>query len=233
MGDPGDDGPERREAATARRVYRSALRARQARETHEQIVVAAEQLFAAQGYAATSLAQIAQLAEVSVESVAAHGPKRSLLLAALDLALGPAGSEGVDAVAEACRRPDPDVAVEALAELVLARHARSSGMWRALAAAAPGDPELTAVHQEVTSRRRATSRTVVHELAERGLLREDRSPEELADVASLLAGPESYQLLVRELGWSDQQHRAWYVDSMRRLVLRQHGTDGPRPRGFG
>jgi AcrR family transcriptional regulator len=212
------------QTASARRVYRSALRARQAQQTREDIVEAAEQLFAARGYAATSLAEIAQLAEVSIESVAAHGPKRSLLLAALDLALGgqPAvadASEHLD-LAATCRRPLPADVLAGLADLLLARHARSAGMWRALVAAATGDPELAAVQQEVSRRRCEVSLTAVRLLAERGLLREDRSVEELADTATLLAGPEAYHLLVRELGWSEGHHRAWYVDSMRRLLLR-------------
>ena len=82
----------------ATRAYRSELRARQAGETRQRIVRAAAQLFAELGYARTTLKAIAERAQVSPETVTAHGPKTALMRAATEL-LG-LGTEGVDDTTE-------------------------------------------------------------------------------------------------------------------------------------
>ena len=69
-------------------MYRSPVREQQARETRARILDAAGTLFAEHGYAGTSLAAIGRAAGVATETVAANGPKRALLMAAFELALG-------------------------------------------------------------------------------------------------------------------------------------------------
>ena len=61
-----------------RRTYHSTRRTQQASQTQRDIVEAARQLFLKQGYAATSIAQIALTAGVSVEAIyATFGSKRA------------------------------------------------------------------------------------------------------------------------------------------------------------
>ncbi len=66
------------------RRYRSELRRQQAEQTRERIVAAAAELFAAEGYARTTLAKIAAAAGVSTETVQTHGPKAALMVAAVE-----------------------------------------------------------------------------------------------------------------------------------------------------
>src|SRR3954451_15005014 len=66
------------------RVYRSELRQQQAEQTRSRILTAAAELFAADGYARTTLAKIAAAAGVSPETVQGHGPKAALLVAAIE-----------------------------------------------------------------------------------------------------------------------------------------------------
>ena len=68
------------------RPYRSTLREQRAAATRLRVVRAAVELFSHQGYAATTFAQLARAAGVSVETVRKHGPKSALLRAALELA---------------------------------------------------------------------------------------------------------------------------------------------------
>ena len=68
------------------RPYRSDLRQRQAAETRLRVVEAAVSLFGRQGYRATTFAQLAEEAGVSVKTVQEHGPKSALLQAAVELA---------------------------------------------------------------------------------------------------------------------------------------------------
>ena len=73
------------------RRYKSVLRTEQANATRHRVLEAAGHCFAAKGFTATTLGAIAAEAGVSVETVQSHGPKRRLLLAALETA-----SAGVD-----------------------------------------------------------------------------------------------------------------------------------------
>src|ERR1700754_3430673 len=68
----------------APRAYRSQLRQQQAEATRSRVLAAAAELFAAEGYARTTLAKIAAAAGVSAETVQGQGPKAALLMATID-----------------------------------------------------------------------------------------------------------------------------------------------------
>jgi AcrR family transcriptional regulator len=68
-----------------RRQYQSPVRDEGARQTRQAILAAARELFVAQGYAATSLAEIAGAADVARPTVfAAFGSKPAILRQLLD-----------------------------------------------------------------------------------------------------------------------------------------------------
>ena len=73
--------------ATSRRPYHSPRRTAAARETREAVLEAARQEFARQGYAATTLADIAGAAEVSLATVKLVEPTKARLLSAAIRAL--------------------------------------------------------------------------------------------------------------------------------------------------
>src|SRR5689334_25057001 len=76
-----------------RRPYRSPVRERQRAETRAAIVDAAWELFLEQGYATTSITEIASTAGVSPETVyAVFGTKREVLRVVVDTAA--TGTEG-------------------------------------------------------------------------------------------------------------------------------------------
>ena len=78
------------------RSYRSTLRQQQAEQTRPRVVAAAAELFAADGYARTTLAKIAAAAGVSAETVQGQGPKAALMIAAVEYAaFGVSGEENV------------------------------------------------------------------------------------------------------------------------------------------
>ena len=82
--------------STKTRNYRSELRQQQAEQTRSRVVEAAAELFAADGYARTTLAKIAAAAGVSAETVQGQGPKAALLIAAIEYAgLGVSGEENI------------------------------------------------------------------------------------------------------------------------------------------
>src|SRR6478672_881560 len=78
------------------RAYRSELRQQQAEATRSRVLAAAAELFAADGYARTTLAKIAAAGGVSAETVQGQGPKAALMIAAIEYAaFGLAGEENV------------------------------------------------------------------------------------------------------------------------------------------
>src|SRR3954453_4419078 len=83
---PMDDGVK--SELSGRRVYRSPRRTRQAAETRLAILAAARELFARAGYTATTVAQIAASAAVSVDTVyATVGRKPALLRELVEMAI--------------------------------------------------------------------------------------------------------------------------------------------------
>src|ERR1700729_2649904 len=84
----------------ATRGYRSPRRAEQAAATRAAVLAAARELFVSQGYAGTTVAQIARQARVAVDTVyTAVGRKPALLREVLETALS-----GTDAVVPAQQR---------------------------------------------------------------------------------------------------------------------------------
>lgn len=208
------------------RPYRSTLRQEHAQQTRRRILEAAAEVFSTRGYASASLADIAAIAGVSVESVKVHGPKRSLLLAAFELTFG--GEAGEPSLTER-----PEIAAIAsledsnrmLAELIpfiAAANARTAGLWATFTAAARDDDTVAGVLAELLQRRHADYARLVALLAERGsaavAARDEAGRRELADALSFVMSPEGHQQLVAESGWSFERYTQWLEGAVRLLV---------------
>src|SRR5689334_3288248 len=84
-----------------KRAYSSAVRREQAAQTRARIVEAAGTLFATHGYARTTIRQIADAADVAVDTVySVFGTKARVLTALIDARLAPSG------VANVMERPE-------------------------------------------------------------------------------------------------------------------------------
>jgi hypothetical protein len=62
-------------------------------------------------------------------------------------------------------------------------------------------------------------RAFVADLAAKGELRTDLSPEMAADVIWVMNSPEFYVLCVRDRGWSPETFERWLADGWKRLLL--------------
>src|SRR3954447_21316972 len=140
-----------------KRVYRSPLRAEQAQRTRAAVLDAAARCFLEQGYAATTMRDIAAAAAVSVQTVFGQGSKAALLLACVDRAV-----VGDDEQVPLARRemvtrlleaPDRAGKFAAAREMVLIYVPISLPMIRVFAAAAAGDPEIAEAWAEYERRR--------------------------------------------------------------------------------
>jgi AcrR family transcriptional regulator len=208
------------------RPYRSTLRQEQARQTRERILDAAAEVFAARGYGGASLAEIATVAGVSVESVKVHGPKRALLLAAFERAFGGESGESSLAdrpeIARIAALDDPDRMLAELIPVIAGANARTGALWGAFTAAARDDAEVGAVLAELLERRHADYGAMVDLLAEKGAVGardlDAAGRRALADTLSFVMSPEGHQQLVGDSGWTFGGYRDWLLGAVRTLV---------------
>lgn len=204
-----------------KRTYDNSRRSAQARLTRTEVHRAAFRLFGEQGYAATSLPQIAAAAGVSVETVRKMGPKSGLLDGAREVAVF--DESGVDDVLdttflrEVAAQQDLAGAVDVLVDFYATSNQRAAAFWQAWRAAAAGDPVVAAAWRREMASAHGAFRTGIEYAAGRGWLRQDVSVEELAATLWVLAASETYTRLTVDAGFSDEAYRSW----LRRMLLEQ------------
>jgi len=207
----------------APRIYRSELRQRQAAETRKRVIESAVDLFGRQGYQATTYAQIAAAAGVSVETVQKHGPKSALLWAALEFAS--VGVEGetdffvTDLGNAMLQVRDPDELAVQIGETMLAINARSAGVWMAMTGAAQGDEEFRGVQADVLREVRRQLAHVLRWIADRGWLRDDVPFDEIVEALCIITCIETYVRFVLQDDKTDTAYKAFVARTARETIL--------------
>lgn len=209
---------------TPTRAYRSPLRDRQSRQTRQSILRAAQRRFTEHGYAATTVAQIAEEAGVAVDTVyASVGTKpllfREMMEAAISGAAGAVPPEQRDYVQRMRAEPSARQKLRIYAGAVRAIAERSAPLHLVLRDAAAQAPELARVRDEIAGRRARNMRLLAQDLLDSGQLRRGLGVEEIADVVWTMNSAEFYDLLVRERGWPPQRFEEWLADTWCRLFL--------------
>jgi AcrR family transcriptional regulator len=192
-----------------RRPYDSSRRREQARETRTRVLRAAHDLFVAQGYGRTTIADIARSAEVSPETVyGAFGNKVTLLHRVWDVTIGGDDQDvlfherpEVQAI-----RAEPDLRVRfrmhARMSTVAAR--RMAPFLLALRGAAGIDEAAAEMLAEVDRQRLVGLGVMAREAAATGQL--VVSEEECLDLIWSTTDGTLWHRLVVERGWSDEQY---------------------------
>jgi AcrR family transcriptional regulator len=207
------------------RTYDNSRRAEQARATRRRIVDVARELLLTQGYATTTIAQVAKAAGVSSETVQkGFGTKAALAKAVYDVTL-----VGDDEPVPLRERPE-FVAVRAESDPV--RKLAAYGvvgrtLWERLGplmavlmqGAQAGEPDLVAFVATVRRESYAGASGVVADLAARGALRPDLSVEQARDELWLLIQPELWLLLLGERGWTLDAVQAWFTRAASAALL--------------
>lgn len=204
---------------------RDTRRSEQARATRGRIIAAALDLFVHQGYAATTLGDIAGQAGVAVQTVYFHfGNKRTVLKEVVDVA-----SVGDDQPVALLDRPWVDqLRAEPDARGVVAtwiRHSaaifgRVAPIMRIVRDAASNDPDMAA-QWEINQQQRLTAhRMLAQQLADREALQVGLSVDEAADIIFALVSLELYVLLIGERSWTPAHWECWITDTLSSSVLR-------------
>jgi hypothetical protein len=110
--------------------------------------------------------------------------------------------------------------LELYAQAMRAIHARLAPLLRVLHAAAPANPELAGMWNDIAERRAQNMHLLITDLASTGSLRQDISPQQAADVIWATNSPEFYILLVEDRRWDPDHYARWLADAWRRLLLR-------------
>lgn len=188
------------------------------------IVDAAGQLFVESGYGSTTLQQIADLAEVAVQTIyAAFGNKPSLLAELLDVSI--AGDDEPVAVNDrewmhvVFGDPDPRVRLEAYAAAVTGIYRRAGAIFHVLQFAADSDAALVPLAKETEQRRRTGAASVVAGLDDIGALAPGLDTSRATDILWTLNSPDHYRRLVTSGAWSTADYETWLAITTTRTLI--------------
>ena len=212
------------QAGAGPRPYRSPRREEQARQTRSRICAAAAARFLDLGYAGATMRGIAEEAGVAVPTVeAAFGTKAGLLKAVIDAAT--AGDDAPVPMLErawAARvRAASDasgVAAEFAGTLTEAAQ-RTAGLVLAALDAARLDPDIAEVAAQLVRQREVMAAWLVGQLTARSPLRSGTGRDEAIDTVWLLMDPAVFTRLTVQRKWTAMQFRAWFTDTVTRLLL--------------
>jgi len=208
-----------------RRHYRSEIRAEGAAETRQRILEAARARFITQGYAAMTMQNIADDAEVALDTVyETVGRKPELVKLLVEIAISntdrevPAEQRAYVQRIHAATSAREKLAIYANA--VADIHQRLAPLVKALESAAQAHPDLGAIWREIAERRAQNMKKFAAELVATGDVRAELDVAGIADVLWAMTAPEMYSLLVDQRGWSQAELEAWLADALARVLLR-------------
>lgn len=187
-------------------------------ETRARLLEAAAREFPVHGYAGTTVTRLAAAAGVSVQTLyLAWGSKRALLRGYMERAI--AGDlDSPDDAGLRFKDLSPEQRVIEIAALVTEIAERAADGWQLYRDAAAVDPEIAADWHELQSLRHRTLSTILGDVPLRALVK-GLSRQKVVDTAWVIASPESYDLLVRRLGYTLGEFRAWMEKTLSAAIL--------------
>ena len=213
-------------SGAVKRTYDATRRRAQAHETRRTVLRAAHDLFVEQGYGRTTIAQVAERAGVSSETIyAAFKNKATLLHRTWDVTIGGDDEEVVfhERPEVMAMRAEPDLAVRFMMHARLATRTarRMTPFVRSVRGAAASEASAAEMVTEM-DRQRLTGLTVMaREAAATGQLKV--TEEECRDLVWATTDGHLWHQLVIERGWSDDQ----YADWLGRMWINLLMTDQP------
>ena len=209
----------------AKRGYHSPRRREQAAATRLEILEAAQRLFERDGYAATTMAVIAQEAGVALKTVyVAFETKSGVLRALWNLRL-----RGDDAAVPVADRawyratldePDPERQLRRNAQNSRLGKLRIGSVIEVIRAAAPTDPDIAELWHRIQTEYHANQHGIVKRIAARKALRRGLGVNRATDILWTINHPVVWQLLVEERGWTPEAYERWCAETACAQLLR-------------
>jgi AcrR family transcriptional regulator len=213
-------------AESTRRPYHSPAREQRAEQTRERIIAAAATHFVAYGYAGTTMRSVATEANVAVPTIElSFGTKARLLKAAIDTATAgdndPVPMLSRPWAARARATDDPEAFLDVFANVLTATAHRAAGLMMVALEAAPLDPDIAAVADQLMQQRQVMAAWLVDGLRRRHPLRDNVNRSAAIDTVWLLMDPAVFCRPTRHRHWTPGRFHSWFTDSVSRLLLDQ------------
>lgn len=183
-------------------------RAEYAEATQSAIVAAARELYARQGYFATTVEEIAKQARVAPATVyAVGGGKQGLLRTLADLwSQAPIVAETME---RQSRMTDPEEILRNTAGVVRSMRQDYGDIMRVVLATAPHNPAANEALRLGTHRYRDAVATVAAQLSEAGGLHPDMTVQQATDILWFFFGYAGFTTLVEDNGWTFERSEHW------------------------
>lgn len=191
------------------------------RRTEHAVLAAARELFERNGYAATTMAQIAQRADCAERTLFLRfSSKAELLMRVTDETFLGGDGPGPEREALRARRAQLTSAPTLLERL----SAWASGAADALERTGPlfavareaeaSEPAVAAAFDEARRSTLSNAHRMWRSLADAGLLHPDVDVDWAADTTALLMSADTYLLMKATLDWSRDEHVAWLLRTL-------------------
>ena len=202
--------------------YGATKRRETAARTRQAILAGALELFTVRGNTATSMAAIAERADVALDTIyASVGRKPELARLLIETAISGSAhavpADERDNVKAIRAAPDAETKIAIYASAMRMIAGRLAPVLGMIQQAAGAEPQLTSLWREISERRAANMRRFAADLAAVGALGVDLG--DAADIVWAANAPELYQLLVGRCGWTPERYEDFLADTWRRLLL--------------
>jgi AcrR family transcriptional regulator len=199
-------------------------RADKAERTRQAILQAASELFAAQGFAATTINAIAAQADVAAETVYSRFRNKLTLISEILETAIVGNAPRVDVlelpeIAAIRAITDQRVQVARLAHLSRGILERTALAHRILRNSGTADPALAEFVAKDRQRRHRHQTAYIAMLLDNGPLRQEMSAPEAAAIYGALANPDTYAELTSHRRWSADHYENWLSDTLTLLLL--------------
>lgn len=199
------------------------LRAARVADTEERILAAARDLFLRDGYAATTLAAVADAARVGHRTVYVRfGTKAALLKRVVDVAVAgdtrPIDVLNRDWFQASLTAPTLPERVAAFASASAGLMGRAGDLIAVAEQAAPVEPAIATAARAGREATRDAVRLFCTRLHDDGLIPPGSDVAWLADTASLLSQAQTFLLGRDTLGWAGGQYQEWLETTLSRLI---------------
>lgn len=208
-----------------RREYDASGRRAQAAHRRARVLAAATALFLESGYAATTVAAVAEQAGVSPETVyKSFGGKAGLVRALREDALRGSAAVPAEERSDALRElDDPRLVVRGWSRLATEVAPRVVPVLLLVRDAAVGDPTMRRLYDDLERDRLDRMTQNARFLAEAGHLRPGVSLAMAADVLFAVSSPEMFEMLVLRRGWSLDRYAELVETTLSRGLLPEAG----------
>lgn len=196
-----------------------------ARQTRAAVVEAAHRLFIAQGYAATSIRQVADVAGASEQTVyRIHGDKAELLRAVVLAAVGAPSDTGnlreSPLMLELSGAPTPQQRLRITARVMREVYARGlADLEQVVVAAAAADQRVRVLADEIAAQRWQDTRSLVLAILGEATLDPGLGVDDVVDYLFAVESGAVYLTLTTGRGWTTEQYVEWFVELFERMFL--------------